>query len=90
MKWIVGVAVVFLAACIDEDPQDVENKGSETCDPAAFEFLIGQPKEALEGVLTPESVRVLGENAPMTMDHRPDRLNVFHNESGEIVKVSCG
>ncbi len=90
MKWIGLLAVALLAACIDEDPQDAEIKGSKTCDPAAFGFLIGQPKEALEGVLTPESVRVLGENAPMTMDHRPERLNVFHDEGGEIVKVSCG
>ena len=90
MKWIGVLSMALLAACIDEDPQDVEIRGSKTCDPAAFEFLIGQPKEAIEGVLTPETVRVLGENAPMTMDHRPERLNVFHDETGEIVKVSCG
>lgn len=90
MKWVGMTALALLGACIDEDPQDAEMKGSKTCDPAVFEFLIGQPKESLEDVLTPESLRVLGENAPMTMDHRPERLNVFHDENGKIIKVSCG
>lgn len=90
MKWFGMSALVLLAACIDDDQDDTKVKGSKVCDPAAFEFLIGQPKDALDGVLTPESLRVLGENAPMTMDHRPDRLNVFYDDSGDIVKVSCG
>lgn len=90
MKWIGLAALVTLAACIGEDEETAEVKGSETCDVAAFEFLIGQPKDALEGVITPELVRVLGENAPMTMDHRPDRLNVFHDDADVIVKITCG
>ncbi|WP_299348400.1 I78 family peptidase inhibitor [uncultured Shimia sp.] len=90
MKWIGLVAFVALAACINEEEETAEMKGSETCDPAAFEFLIGQDKSAVDGVTTPETVRVLGESAAMTMDHRPDRLNVFFDDNGVIVKVTCG
>lgn len=90
MKWIALAALMTATACISETEESAEMKGSETCDPAAFEFLIGQPKEALEGITTPEMVRVLGEHAAMTMDHRPERLNVFHDDEGTIIKITCG
>lgn len=90
MKWIGLTALVALAACIGEDEEAAEVKGSTTCDPAAFEFLIGQDKGAVDSAITPESVRVLGENDAMTMDHVPERLNVLHDEAGKIVKVTCG
>ena len=90
MKWIAMVALLTATACISETEESAEMKGTETCDPAAFEFLIGQPKEALEGITTPELVRVLGEHAAMTMDHRPERLNVFHDDEGVIVRITCG
>lgn len=90
MKWLVLAALAPLAACIGGDKEDTMTKGSKTCDPAAFEFLIGQSKEALEGVTTPETVRVLNESGAMTMDHRPERLNVFHDDDGKIVKITCG
>ncbi|SHJ46668.1 Peptidase inhibitor I78 family protein [Shimia gijangensis] len=90
MKWLGLTTLILLAACIGEDETETVMPGSKTCDPAAFEFLIGQPKESLNGVLTPKTLRVLGENAAMTMDHQPERLNVFHDESGKITKVSCG
>lgn len=88
MKWISLTALALLTACIGEENSEMQ--GIKTCDPEAFEFLIGQPKERVNDSLTPKSVRVLGENAAMTMDHRPDRLNIFHDESGKIVKVTCG
>lgn len=90
MKWLGLTAFLTLTACIGDEEDGAETRGSKTCDTAAFEFLIGQPKEALEGVTVPESLRVLNENDLMTMDHRPDRLNVFHDDTGNIVKVSCG
>ena len=43
MKWIGLVALLTATACISETEESAEMKGSETCDPAAFEFLIGQP-----------------------------------------------
>ncbi|MFY0617415.1 I78 family peptidase inhibitor [Shimia sp.] len=83
-----GVAgLAALAACKEEK---VAVQGSTSCDPAAFEFLVGQDKSALEGVIVPEMVRVLGENDPATMDYHENRLNVVHNADGKVLKVSCG
>ena len=35
-------------------------------------------------------IRVFGPNTPATMDHRPDRINILHDDNGRIVQVTCG
>lgn len=89
--WGVALAsVVAVAGCIGGEDEVAEVKGSEVCDPATFEFLIGQDKAALEGVTVPEMVRVMEENSPATMDFHENRLNVVHDADGKIVAVTCG
>ncbi|TCL07977.1 peptidase inhibitor I78 family protein [Shimia isoporae] len=88
--WVVALAsVVTVAACLGEE-EDTVSKGSETCDPATFEFLIGQDVSALEGVTVPEMVRVMEDNSPATMDFHENRLNVIHDADGKILAVRCG
>lgn len=87
MRYLVLLALASVTGCIGDDE---DAKGSATCDPAAFAFLVGQPKSALDGVLTPETVRVMNVTSPATMDHRPDRLNVIHDDDDTIIKVTCG
>ena len=93
MRFVVLAAAGFvglaaLTACKGEE--ETMAKGSTTCDPATFEFLVGQDKSALEGVTVPEMVRVMAENSAATMDFHENRLNVIHDEAGKILKVSCG
>ena len=91
MKALVWIAApLLLVGCIGEEEKTVVEQGSKVCDEAAFEFLIGQPKEAVEKAITPDELRVVLDGSPMTMDHRPDRLNVFHDEDGKIIGVRCG
>lgn len=66
------------------------SKGSEICDPATFEFLIGKTTSALEGVAVPEMMRVMQDGSPATMDFHENRLNVIHDADGKIVRVTCG
>lgn len=82
------VGLAALTACKSEE--ETMTKGSTTCDPATFEFLVGQDKSALEGVTVPEMVRVMEENSPATMDFHENRLNVVHDADGKILKVTCG
>ena len=82
------VGLAALTACKGEE--ETMAKGSTTCDPATFEFLVGQDKSALDGVTVPEMVRVMAENSPATMDFHENRLNVIHDEAGKILKVTCG
>lgn len=86
---VVLVSVVAVAGCMGEE-EAAEVEGSEICDPATFEFLVGQDKSALEGVTVPEMVRVMQDGSPMTMDFHENRLNVFHDENGKILGVTCG
>ncbi|MBU2943401.1 I78 family peptidase inhibitor [Shimia thalassica] len=90
MKRFIFVPLIGLTACLETGENTVEMKGSETCDPAAFEFLIGQQEESMPGILTPDELRVLKPNSVMTMDHNPERLNVFLDDGGTINKVTCG
>ncbi|MBO9474602.1 hypothetical protein J7413_13710 [Shimia sp. R10_1] len=87
MMGLMALCLTALVACKGDETVSL---GSTKCDPDAFAFLIGQDKSALEGVTTPEVVRVLGENSAATMDFVQERLNVVHDESGKIVKITCG
>ncbi len=89
--WVLGMAAaVTLTGCIFGEDEEPVVQGSTTCDPTAFEFLIGQDKGALDGVTTPEMVRVMQENSPATTDFHENRLNVVHDVDGTITMVSCG
>jgi hypothetical protein len=87
MMGVMAVSLMAVAACKEEAPVQ---QGSTSCDPAQFAFLIGQDRSALEGVITPEVVRVMGENDAATMDFNAERLNVVHDAAGKILEVTCG
>ncbi|MBO9397666.1 hypothetical protein J7400_13340 [Shimia sp. R9_2] len=87
---MIGLMALSLTALVACKEEEVASQGSTTCDPEAFAFLVGQDKGALEGVTTPEVMRVLGENSPATMDFNQQRLNVIHDDAGKIIEVSCG
>lgn len=64
------------------------------CDANAAQSLVGRPADAavaeaqrLSGART---VRRYVTGSPLTMDFRPDRLNVETNAAGTIVKLGCG
>jgi hypothetical protein len=91
MKHIGLVALVALAGCIGEDDEAQQRTlGAAVCDPAAFSFLIGKPVAALDGVLTPEAMRIVEPDSMVTMDHNPERLNVHLDDKGIIREVRCG
>lgn len=93
MKHIGLVALVVLAGCIGEDDEAQAQQrglGPAVCDPASFSFLIGKPVSALDGVLTPEFMRIVEPDSMLTMDHNPERLNVHLDDKGIIREVRCG
>lgn len=88
-------ALLLLAACQQEP---VESTGAAAnagpCDAAKVQDLIGRPVDQVQADAQrrsgARSVRVYRSNSPVTMDYRPDRLNVETDEKGAIVKLSCG
>jgi len=52
--------------------------------------LIGQPESVLAAMTFPRGTRIYRTGDPVTMDFRPDRLNIEIGPDGRIAKVSCG
>lgn len=78
-------AVLTLAACHPAAPPS----GPDECGAAALQHLRGQPVQdapALPGM----AVRIIGPDTAVTMDFRPDRLNIEHDHDRIITRVFCG
>ncbi len=77
-----------------------EDAVSRTCRPDEFTHLIGEAvdRDAIMDIWedvhggTPgnNDVRIHGEGDPITMDHRPSRLNVVYDADEVVTRVSCG
>ncbi len=64
-------------------------EATDTCGAAVFRHLIGQPSP--EPFPAPPPLRVFRSGDALTMDHRPERLNVELERHGErILAVYCG
>lgn len=61
----------------------------EACGADDYQGLVGQ---SLAAVTVPAELdaRIIGPDTAVTMDHRPDRLNIAVDGSGIIERVYCG
>jgi len=85
------IAVLALAACMPEDGDEAE-PGAVECGAAAFQHLVGQPVTPNEAEIGSgdRPVRIIPPGTAVTMDHRPDRLNVDLDENDVITRIWCG
>lgn len=84
--------LIALAGCTMTGP-DAEPGPSETpdtCDAARFGDLIGQDVTALERRLHLGPVRVIRPGDMVTLDFRPERLNIRIDDNDVIESVECG
>lgn len=83
-----GLCAAALAGCQPkgETPPD----RAETCDAETLQHLVGNPQSALESAEITGPTRILPPGSMMTMDHRPDRLNVDLDDAGRITRIWCG
>ncbi|ARE83818.1 putative secreted protein [Roseovarius sp. TM1035] len=88
MKKILSTALMIgaLAGCVG--PQDKAPEG-DACGAAQMQALIGTPVAA-QDFSGRAAVRILPPGAMVTMDYRPDRLNVEHDADGVITRIACG
>ena len=65
---------------------DTDGRGRGADD---YQGLVGQP---LAAVTLPAELdaRIIGPDTAVTMDHRPERLNIALSGSGIIERVYCG
>ncbi|KAJ2308946.1 hypothetical protein IWW52_005816 [Coemansia sp. RSA 2704] len=66
-----------MASILQLDPHD------SSANPPWLYVKDGQPM--VKGSLVPGAKRILTQNSPMTKDYRPDRLNIFYDETSRKI-----
>lgn len=90
------LAGLMAEGCVAVVPVQVsEREVSYSCDAAGLQDLVGQPatENMATDALKQAKARVLRwipPNAAVTMDYRPDRLNISLDAEGRVVDVKCG
>lgn len=62
----------------------------EECRASQFQNLVGTSGDGVNRGNLPQNTRVLRPTTPMSPDYRPDRMNVYINDAGQVEKVVCG
>lgn len=91
------LAVLSCAACAStpsEPPTGTESPGAE-CRAEPAQQYVGrkadtQVVEAAKAASTARQVRVIGPDDAVTLDYRPDRLNIRVDADRTIVSIACG
>ncbi|UWP88559.1 I78 family peptidase inhibitor [Aliiroseovarius crassostreae] len=91
---LVVVTALGLAACQATGP--VEQGGevgfasnSADCGAVDLQYLIGQPLSVFEAMGHKGTTRIIRPGDAVTMDYRPERLNVKVNDRGRITSFQC-
>ena len=84
------LALILLSGCKEDPAPPPPDVAADSCDHAPFDALIGQPRNALEGMDMPERTRIISPHDMITEDFRPDRLNISLDKDGRISRVWCG
>lgn len=83
---IIAAGLLALAAC--EAPQ-ADSPAVDPCGAASLQHLVGAPLP--DDFAPPDPARVFDRGDPVTMDFRPERLNVeLDPESRRVDRVFCG
>jgi hypothetical protein len=88
------MAACTTAAAGGEEPIPERGTG-KTCDAAKAQSLVGRVADEALGA---EAMRLTGagalrwvpQGAMVTMDYRPDRLNIHLGPRNEVTKIACG
>ncbi len=78
---------LLLAACVAPLPP---GPVADQCGASALQYLVGQPGVVLDGMRFSQEVRVIEYGMAVTMDFKPDRLNIQLDQRDVIERVSCG
>lgn len=85
MRIATGIlAFAALAACI---PEEREEPGQDACGASRLQERVGT--QVGQHDFGP-GTRIIPPGTAVTMDHRPDRLNVETDADGVITRVYCG
>jgi hypothetical protein len=60
------------------------------CAADQYQMLVGQPIGEVHTDSLPQPLRIYGPDQMITMDHRPDRMNIVLDGDDIVVEVRCG
>ena len=90
MRALAILPLLALAACVEPVPAPAPvQPDTDKCKASTLQGLVGQPKSVLQTMLLPAGTRVIGPGDAVTMDFRPDRMNVEVGADGRIAKIGC-
>lgn len=95
---LAGLAAFAVAGCAASEPPagpPPVSDGSDQCGARALQDYLGMvaagPVESrIREAADDGRVRFIGPDDAVTMDYRPDRLNVETDAAGRIVRIRCG
>jgi hypothetical protein len=81
-----------IEAAVPAPPQSpAPGPGADTCGALDMQRYVGRPRTELPAPVYPDRVRVACTTCPVTLDHRPERLNVFFDAATGVIKeIKCG
>ncbi len=90
MKQLFFALPLILAACAEVPPgRTPVDPMPDMCGAAALQTLVGQSQSVLAAMTFPEGTRIVTPGMAVTMDYRPDRLNIAIGEDGNVASVNC-
>ncbi len=83
----VTLLMLPLGACIAQVPAGPDLTAS--CGAESLQGLVGQPESVAAAMAFAREVRIIRPGTAVTMDYRPDRLNIVIDAGGKISAVHC-
>lgn len=88
-------SLAMLAACATvaetgTGDEVVDLSDGRECPAQHFQMLVGQLRGEVDTSTLPVPYRMYGRDDAVTMDYRPDRMNVVVGENGRVERVVCG
>ena len=72
-------------------PASLSAEPKDQCGLKDAQAFVGKPRTSLPAPVDPSRWRVACTTCPVTMDYRPDRLNILFNaDTGVVQEVKCG
>jgi len=90
---IISLAVLSLTGCqnhADSAKNSDNAQPPDTCQAASLRYLVGKPASTLDGMRFAQPMRHILPNMAVTMDFKPERVNIVSDKKGVISQVYCG
>ena len=88
-----AAAVLALWSCAAADVPEqgaAGGAGGGRCAAALHRGLVGQRIEDIDTAALPKPLRIYAVDSIITMDHRPERMNIVIGADRRVVIVKCG